>query len=58
MGTPTPAYRLIIENPIAKAIARGMCCKTGIAKFRWVPYSDVDKLSEEQRAKLLSEVDV
>lgn len=58
MGTPTPVYKFIIGNPIVKAIGRGMCTKTGIKKFRWIPYSNVDKLSEEQRAKLLSEVDV
>ena len=58
MGTPTPVYKLIIGNPIAKAIGRGMCRKTGISKFKWIPYSDVDKLSAEQRAKLLAEVDV
>lgn len=58
MGTPVPVYKLIIGNPLAKAFGRGMCRKTGISKFTWVPYSDVDKLTDEQRAELLAEADV
>lgn len=56
MGTPTFAYKLIFGNPLVKAVKRGMCKKTGIKSFKWIPYSAVDKMSLEERQKLLSEV--
>ncbi len=56
LGTPTFLYKLIFGKPVVNAIQRGLCVKTGIKKFRWLAYSDVDALSLEQRQKLLSDI--
>ncbi len=54
MGTPNLLYRLVFKKPVVKALGLGMCRKTGIKKFRWIPFSGVDKLSLEQRQKLIA----
>ena len=56
LGTPTLLYKLIFGKPVVNAIQRGLCMKTGIKKFRWFAYSNVDALSFEQRQKLLSSI--
>ena len=53
MGTPKLLYRLVFKKPVVKALGLGLCRKTGIKKFRWIPFSGVDKLSLEQRQKLI-----
>ncbi len=54
MGTPNLLYSLVFKKPVVKALGLGMCRKTGIKKFRWIPFSGVDKLSLEQRQKLIA----
>lgn len=56
MGTPTPIYKLLFGKPAVKALEWGMCKKTGISKFRWIPFSGVDKLTLEQRQNLLAKL--
>lgn len=56
LGTPTLLYKLIFGKPVVNAIQRGLCMKTGIKKFRWLAYSNMDALSFEQRQKLLSSI--
>lgn len=56
LGTPTLLYKLVFGKPVVKAIQRGLCMKTGIKKFRWLAYSNVDALTLEQRQKLLSDI--
>lgn len=56
LGTPTLLYKLIFGKPVVNAIQRGLCMKTGIKKFRWLTYSNMDALSFEQRQKLLSSI--
>lgn len=58
MGTPRLLYRIVLGSPLMKAMRRGLCFKTGIKRCRWVSYSGVDKLSKDQRKKLLLEADV
>lgn len=54
MGAPTMLYKTLFGKPAVKALERGMCRKTGISKFRWIPFSRVDKLSPEKREELLA----
>lgn len=56
MGVPSLLYKLVFGQPVVKAIQKGLCWKTGIKKFRWIPYSGVDKMTPQQRKKLLDEV--
>lgn len=49
MGTPKLLYRTIFGKPLAKALGIGLVKKTGIKHFRWIPFSQVDKLTLEQR---------
>lgn len=56
MGAPSLLYKLVFGQPVVKAIQKGLCWKTGIKKFRWVPFSDVDKMTAAQRRKLLEEI--
>ena len=56
LGTPTLLYKLDFGKPVVNAIQRGLCMKTGIKKFRWLAYSNMDALSFEQRQKLLSSI--
>lgn len=56
LGTPKLLYKLVFGKPVIKAIQRGLCMKTGIKKFRWCAYSNVDALTLEQRQKLLRDV--
>lgn len=56
MGAPPFLYKLVFGQPVVKAIQKGLCWKTGIKKFRWIPYSGVDKMTPQQRQKLLGEV--
>ncbi|NEG70009.1 NAD(P)H-dependent oxidoreductase [Bifidobacterium choloepi] len=56
MSTPKWIYHLLFCKPIAKAMRFGMCYKTGIRHFRWLNYSQVDKLTLEQRQQLLGKV--
>lgn len=56
MGAPPLLYKLVFGQPVVKAIQKGLCWKTGIKKFRWIPYSGVDKMTPQQRKKLLEEV--
>ena len=58
MGTPELLYKLVFKKPIAKALGLGLCRKTGIKKFRWIPFSGVDKLSLEQRQRLIAGLSV
>lgn len=53
MGTPKALYRFIFKKPVAQAIGLGMCRKTGIRKFRWIPFSGVDRLTMQQRQRLI-----
>lgn len=53
MGTPTPLYKTVLGKPVVKALQWGLCRKTGIRAFRWIPFSGVDRLSDEARVKLL-----
>lgn len=54
MGTPKALYRFVFKKPVAQALGLGMCCKTGIRKFRWIPFSGVDRLTLQQRQRLLA----
>lgn len=56
MGTPTVLYKMIFGKPVVKAVEWGMCRKTGISNFRWIPFSGVDKPSLEQRQELLAKL--
>lgn len=53
MGTPTILYKLAFGKPVVKALKWGLCRKTGIRSFRWIPVSGVDKLPLEKRIELL-----
>lgn len=53
MGTPNILYRLVFGKPAVKALGVGLCRKTGISKFQWRSFSSVDKMSLEERQKLL-----
>lgn len=55
MGTPKLLYRLVFGKPVVKALGMGLCRKTGIAKFRWRSFSGVDKMSLQERQKLLAQ---
>ncbi len=53
MGTPKALYGLVFGKPVVKALSVGLCRKTGIAKFHWHSFSGVDKMSLDERRKLL-----
>lgn len=53
MGTPKPLYTFLFGKPAVKALQWGLCRKTGIRSFCWHPLSGVDKLSPEERQRLL-----
>ncbi len=42
MGTPTLAYKFLFGKPVIKALETGLKTKTGIKKFRWIPFSGVE----------------
>ena len=56
MSTPTGLYKTVFGKPVVKALQRGVFAKTGLRNFTWMPYAGVDKLSPEQREKLLESV--
>ncbi|WP_315583160.1 NAD(P)H-dependent oxidoreductase [Actinomyces viscosus] len=56
MGTPVAAYKYLFGKPLVKALSVGLCRKTGMKRFRWIPFSGVDRLTLEQRQKMLAEV--
>lgn len=56
MGTPKLLYRTIFGKPLAKALGIGLAKKTGIKHFRWIPFSQVDKLTLEQRRAMLQDL--
>ena len=58
MSTPTKLYKTVFGKPVIKALQRGTFGKTGLKNFSWIPYSGVDKLSLEEREKLLASVTV
>lgn len=58
MGTPTAVYKVLLRQPLVNVLKKGLCLKTGIRKFTWMPFAGVDKLSAEQRRKILASVDV
>lgn len=53
MGTPTKLYKTIFGKPVVKALEFGLAKKTGIKHFKWIPFSGVEKLTLDQRKKLL-----
>lgn len=55
MGTPKVLYKIVFGKPAVKALQWGVCRKTGIKSFRWRTFSGVDKLSLEQRQKILAD---
>lgn len=58
MGTPKLLYKFVFSKPVIKAMQLGMCLKTGLKHFKWLPYSHVDELTLEQRQDLLASVDI
>ena len=58
MGTPKLLYKLVFSKPVIKAMKLGMCLKTGLKHFKWLPYSHVDELTLEQRQSLLATVKI
>lgn len=48
MGTSVAAYKYLFGKPLVKALSVGLCRKTGMRRFRWIPFSEVDKLRGEQ----------
>ena len=58
MGTPKLLYKLAFSKPVVKAMQLGMCLKTGLKHFKWLPYSHVDELTLEQRRALLAKVNI
>lgn len=53
MGTPLALYKTVLGKPVVKALRLGMCRKTGLKNFRWIPFAGVDGLSLEERRRLL-----
>jgi len=53
MNTPIGIYKTILGKPIVYAIHRGTFFKTGIAHFKWVPFSGVSNMSPQQRDRLI-----
>lgn len=58
MGTPTGIYRTVFGKPVIMALQRGTFAKTGIKNFTWKNFAGVDKLTPEQRAKLIADFDL
>lgn len=58
MGTPKLLYKLAFSKPVIKAMQLGMCLKTGLKHFKWLPYSHVDELTLKQRQTLLASVSI
>lgn len=58
MGTPTGIYKTVFGKPVIKAMQLGTFRKTGLKNFKWIPYSNVDKLTLEQRTELLSKLEI
>ena len=58
MSTSKGLYKTVFGKPVVKALQRGTFSKTGLRNFSWMSYSGVDRLSPEQREKLLESVTV
>lgn len=58
MGTPKVVYERIFGKPVIKALKLGTFMKTGVKDFTWKNFSGVDKLSLEERQRLLRRIDL
>ena len=58
MGAPSWIFKLLLNNVVARTIHRAVSIRSGIKRFRFIPYCDVNKKSEKKRQEMLENVKI
>lgn len=53
MSTPHAAYRWWYRDPVTKILFKGTFDKIGVKNLRWRNYAGVERLTDEQRQRML-----